>query len=130
MSFGDDVKRFTVRLDAVTRELHAQVCEEAFVSVVDGSPITGSEGQRVDTGFLKSSWRNLPLGPYTNLIGTPVAYAPLFEGLPYDPAGVGRPAEFKSRGPATGGRRGDSVLLPRRGWQRIVDVVAQRVRRT
>lgn len=130
MSFGDDVQRFAVRLEATTRELHAQVCEEAFVSVVDGSPLTGSEGQRVDTGFLKSSWRNLPLGPYTNLIGTPVAYAPIFEGLPFDPAGVGRPAEFKSRGPSVVGLRDDSVLLTRLGWQRIVDAVAQRVRRT
>lgn len=127
MSFADDVRRFADKVERVAAELHADTVTAAFGSIVDGSPVTGSEGQRVDTGFLRSSWRQVPLGPLETLIGTPVAYAPLFEGEPYDPRGVQRPADLRSHGPSVVGLRNYSVLLTRLSWARLVDaVVAQR----
>ncbi len=135
MSFRDDVARFGVKLESQFKELHNGVCDLAYLSIVEGSPVTGAPGQRVDTGFMKSSWQNEVTGPLTRDISTNVAYAPLFEDGTYNPLGVGRPLGAEKlpggtnrRGPSTVG--GDhSVKLTIAGWPRIVETVALEVGR-
>lgn len=136
MSFGDDVKAFAAKVERRARDLHNGVCNLAFSSIVEGSPVTGAPGQPVDTGYLKGSWQNVPEGPLTRVIMTKVAYAPVIEEntrAAFDPAGEMPPPRPKGeRGAGTrrikstvGGPH--SVALTRAGWQRIVDTVTEQV---
>lgn len=128
MGFAEEITAFTLRFEARNQAVHTRAAELVYESIVDGSPLTGAPGQRVDTSFLRTSWVNLPLGPLERLIATPVAYAPIFEGQPYDPRGTQRPAGMISRGPSTVG--GDfSVLLTRLGWKNIVAAASLEVAR-
>jgi hypothetical protein len=137
LSFGDferTVQAFAAKVAARERAVHNGVCDLAFSSIVEGSPVTGAPGQPVDTGFLKGSWQNLIDGPLTRRIVTNVAYAPVIEyGVrqAYDYSGDPRPLGYGGGRPSikstVGGQH--SVALTRAGWQRIVDVVTTEVAR-
>lgn len=48
-------------------------------SIVEGSELTGSPGQPVDTGALKASWQTIYETPTVALIATNIEYAPYVE---------------------------------------------------
>lgn len=129
MGFKDEVGAVQRRLEARAGAVHTRACELAFTSIVEGSALTGAPGQRVDTSFLKSSWQNIPIGPHLRLLATPVAYAPIFEGQPYDPRGTQRPGGMISRGPSQVGLADFSVLKTRLAWERIVAAATAEVTR-
>lgn len=117
MGFSDDVRRFQSKVDVRTKAIHDGVCDLAFSSIVEGSPVTGAPGQPVDTGNLKSSWQNKIEGPLEREIVTNVVYAPYIED------GFGRgPLTLRSQ---VGGFH--SVKLTRAAWQKIVDFVTKQV---
>ncbi len=118
MSFGDDVRRFIQRVEQRQRAVHNAVCDAAFVSIVEGSPVTGAPGQPVDTGNLKNSWQNIITGPLEREIVTNVVYAPDIE----EGTRNGRNMTLRSQ---VGGFR--SVALTRAGWQRLVTQVTAQV---
>jgi hypothetical protein len=75
MSFSDDVKRFGVKVTAVTKDVFVNVASAAKDSIVNGSPVTGAPGQPVDTGALKNSWQLEFMSPTEARISTNIAYA-------------------------------------------------------
>lgn len=79
MSFSDDLKRFTVKLDTTERDIFTGVVDLALVSIQDGSEITGSPGQPVDTGELKTSWGKWYESDNVAHIDTNINYAPYIE---------------------------------------------------
>lgn len=97
-------------------------------SVVDGSEITGAPGQPRDTGFLASSFVPRRISSLEWEITTNVVYAPAVEEGQQQPYVRGsklitpRPMQFQS---AVGGAH--SVALTRASWDRIADVVTERV---
>lgn len=78
MTFARDVLRFVTQTKAVTREVYVSLATKAHASIKEGSTVTGSPGQPVDSGFLRDSWI-LSLGPTEARIQTNVAYAPVIE---------------------------------------------------
>lgn len=120
MSFADDLARFKAATVRKAQAIHAGVVEEAFTSIVEGSPLTGAPGQPVQTGNLKGSWQTLTLGPLSAEIMTNVIYAPqIEEGSRGD-----KPLTLRS---PVGGFH--SVALTRLSWDRIVEQVTKEVTR-
>lgn len=78
MTFAKDVLRFVTKVKATNRAVYVSTATKAHESIVRGSTVTGSPGQPVDTGFLRSSW-TLAIGPTEARIQTNVAYAPVIE---------------------------------------------------
>jgi phage gpG-like protein len=113
------LQRFTVKMGSLAKNLLPAVAATAHASIVDGSPLTGSPGQPVDTGNLKSSWVLGFPAPDVAEITTNVVYAPHNE---YGVTENGRP--YTQRSPV-GGRY--SVALTRTAMQRIVDHEAQKL---
>lgn len=113
MSFQDDLRRFSSKLETKTQDVFVGVVEEATRSIVEGSELTGAPGQPVDTGNLRASWHTSFEGPTQALIATNVEYAPIIEDNI-------RGARFKNHGP-------HSVKLTIAGMSRIVESVARRV---
>ncbi len=56
MSFSDGIRRQTDALAAKLDQAARIAVLEMFASVRDGSPVTGSQGTPVDTGFARDSW--------------------------------------------------------------------------
>lgn len=80
MSFSDQVKGFSVRLDAkVTHRVFPAICAEVTRSGVHGSEITGAPGQPVASGRLKSSFIPEFKSASVFEITTDVPYAPIIE---------------------------------------------------
>ncbi len=95
MSFTDDIKGFTVKLEAKNQELFANIVSATKESIVNGSPVTGSPGQPVDTANLRNSWTEGFESESVATISTNVEYAPYVEeGLAH-----GQPAHFQNHGP-------------------------------
>lgn len=120
MSFSDDLKRFTLKVETKTREDFVDVTTEVQRAVVEGSEIPGSPGQPVQTGNLKSSWVGRFVNPLLWTLETNVVYAKSIEdGISY--AHGGTPMTLRS---PVGGFH--SVALTVAGFQKIVETVVQR----
>lgn len=111
MSFEEDLAKFSVKLERMTPQLLPTVASELYASIVDGSQVTGSPGQPVDTGTLRNSWQVRFPSPDVAEITTGVEYAPFVED---NIKGV----QFRNHGP-------HSVALTLAGAQKIVDRVAE-----
>jgi hypothetical protein len=92
MTFSDDLTRFrtkVVQIVGPSGALFPAVCAEAMRSIVEGSELTGSPGQPVDTGVLRASWQLRFESPTVALLSTNLVYAPYNEdgvtedGTPY-----------------------------------------------
>ena len=92
---------------------------EAKSSIVEGSALTGSPGQPVDTGALKASWQTEFPDANTAIISTSLVYAPMNE------TGVRPDGGAYKQKSAQGGRW--SCALTIAGIQNIVDAVATRL---
>lgn len=119
MSFASDVAKFQRKVEQRGRDLHNGVCDLAFSSIVEGSPVTGAPGQPVDTGYLKGSWQNIIEGPLTRQIVTKAAYA---QNIEDGTSRFGRPLTLRSQ---VGGWY--SVRLTRAAWTRVVEFVTAQV---
>ena len=120
MTFSEDIKRFNAKVENLTQEVFVGVVAEAKDSIVNGSPLTGSPGQPVDTGNLRDSWQTEFKDENTAVISTNVVYAPQNEDGISRPSGV----EYRQKS-AQGGRW--SVALTRAGIQNIVDDVVNKL---
>jgi len=136
--FNDGLRSFEILARQRVRDAFVACTEEVKKSVVEGSGLTGSKGQPVDTGYLKGSW--IGEWPSVNVyaIHTNVAYAPVIEHNDrayYDNRGALPPQT--TRKVAGGGTRSQkstvggshSVALTIAGWDRIVRNVRQRFTR-
>lgn len=112
MSFSGDLRNFSLKLSARNREVFVGCVEEVTRSVVEGSEITASPGQPVDTGNLRASWHTTYESPTLATVATNVEYAPYVEENV-------RGVTFKNHGP-------HSVALTVAGFGRIVDTVVKR----
>lgn len=121
MSFADDVKRFAVKVEARSREVFLGVVEESTRAIVEGSEITASPGQPVDTGRLRASWQTVFEGPDRAIIGTNVEYAQAVE----DAVGPHGAVTYGKSG--IGGSHSVKQLVA--NFDRVVSVVASRVPR-
>lgn len=133
MGFRDDVHAFAIEVEAADKAIFVETAVLAHESIVNGSPLTGSPGQPVDTGALKASW-HLELGEDEASITTPIAYAPIIEdGLrsAYDPSGDAPPRPRTKGGVRThikstvGGHQ--SVALTVAGIDRLIEEAGHRV---
>lgn len=118
MSFREDLKRFSVKVQTRNRDIFVGMTEEVQRSVVEGSEITNSPGQPVDTGALKASWIPEFTSPTEWQTSTNLVYAPVIE------AGVGANGPLTLRSQVGGFH---SVALTVAGAQAIADHVAKRV---
>ena len=135
-SFAAQLKNFSVKLGAVSREVFVGTVAELTSSVVYGSTITGAPGQVVQdsgpgviAGNLLASWLdgieggtpgfNSPVweSPNVAVIGTFCPYAPPNED------GISRTGGPYVQRSAIGGRW--SVAHTRAGFQAVVDSVAK-----
>lgn len=135
MSFADDLKRWTEKVQTKSHAVFVNTASAALESIRSGSPLTGAPGQPVDTGTLRASWHLTFESPTRALISTNIAYAPVIEEnarTAYDPNGV-----QPKRAPSTdGGTRRikstvgghHSVRQTRVNLQRIVDAEAEAMR--
>ena len=115
MSFGDDLQRFTAKVDTRSRAVFNGVVAAAHESITKGSPITGAPGQPVGQsgpgyhegeigGALLASWNVLFEAPFVASIVTNSPYAKQNED------GIARPGGGEYRHLSTiGGRH--SVAL-------------------
>lgn len=116
MSFEQDMERV---IQYVTRNTHAltrNVAAHAFVSIVDGSPVTGAPGQPVEYGDLYDSYQFAPLGNERFEVYSDLHYAPIIEDNL-------RGARLRSK---VGGFH--SIKLTRHGWQKLVAHEVTRIR--
>jgi len=109
--------QFSIKIGELNQAVFIGTVAEMKTSIVEGSTITGSQGQPVDTGNLRDSWQVEFITPESALISTNVVYAPMNE---YGVTDDGRPYTQKS---ALGGRH--SVALTLAGAQAVVDSVAK-----
>jgi len=121
MGFSDDLRAFSLKVDTVARDVFVNTVTATAESITDGSALTGSPGQPVDTGALKASWQTVFESPVSAVVGTNMVYAPLIEdGI----SRHGTPIQFKS---AVGGAH--SVALTVLNFDRIVANEAAKVAR-
>jgi hypothetical protein len=114
VTFSEDLARFAAKLKARNQLVFVNTASAVKGSIVDGSAVTGSPGQPVDTGTLKASWHLAFVSPTVADISTNVAYAPVIE----DNA---RGATLRS---AVGGFH--SVRYTVAGFERLVAVEVRR----
>jgi hypothetical protein len=142
-SFADDLAAFNEKLARVSKDVFANATSAVKDSITEGSAITGSPGQPVDTGYMKLSWQagfnEMPAFP---LDGTGPKKDPAWTGgavatpPPAVPAGDivtsyivtnTQYAEYQEDGTGppkvstVGGHH--SVKLTHAGFQRLLDVV-------
>jgi hypothetical protein len=79
VTFADDIKAFTAKLKARNQAVFVNTASAVKGSITDGSSVTASPGQPVDTGTLKASWHLTFESPTSALISTNVKYAPVIE---------------------------------------------------
>lgn len=120
--FGDDLQKFTAKVEGLTAAAASRAADLVFESVVLGSPLTGAPGQPVDTGNLRASWQQRSAGPMAYEIITATPYAPNVED------GVGSKGQPVVYGAGGNGRSvvggSHSVKLTVAGWSRILEHVA------
>lgn len=106
MSFGNDIRIFTKKVNGVTNDVFVNTVSHVHQSIVDGSAVTGAPGSPVDTGNLRDSWQIEFESPTSALVATNVEYAQAVE----DNA---RGVTFRNHG-------AHSVKLTRAGFDKIV----------
>lgn len=111
MSFTDDINRFTAKVRVTSLESLVNVASAVKSSITDGSPVTGSPGQPVDTGTLKASWILEFDSPTSARISTNVAYASAIED------GIGSHGPMTLRSPTGGFHSVKNTVL---GFSRLV----------
>lgn len=116
MSFAGDVAAWTHTVPQLAQQTFERSVDGLFISVVDGSPITGSPGQPVgETGELRDSWRKEIRADeaqiFTDHPGAPTIEAGLREG---------RRLTFHRGGP-------HSLKLTIASWPAIVAEAVQQV---
>ncbi len=112
------MRRATLQLEAMTRDVFVGVVGELQRSIVEGSELTGAPGQPVDTGALRASWQTVFDSPTAATIGTNLVYAPAIED------GVGEHGPLTLRSPV-GGFHSVAHTVTNAG--RVVDAVTSRV---
>lgn len=122
MAWSEDLERFRQSLRTKRRDVVLSVVRKVKQSVVEGSSVTGSPGQPVQTGFLKGSWDDFEEADWIWLVATNAEYAPSIEdGLqePYERADgtVVTPSPMTLRSEVGGFH---SVKLTRAGFEKIV----------
>ena len=135
MSFSDDLKGFSVKLDQRGKDVFVASTVEVQRSLVEGSEITSAPGQPVDTGFLKGSFIPDFISPTEWQITTNASYAPVIEDnlrASFDERGEDRPPDLTPQGGSrpsikstVGGNH--SVKLTRAGWPRIIEHVNREI---
>jgi hypothetical protein len=117
-AFSDQVRGFTMKVLGQSNEVFVGSTVEAQRAIVEGSEITGSPGQPVDTGALKGSWIPEFVDANTWEMTTNLEYAPPIED------GVGRfgPLTLRSQ---VGGFHSVKLLVA--NWDRVVAFVARQV---
>jgi hypothetical protein len=127
-----DINQNTVRR---TRTLFDNTKGEVRRSIRDGSALTGSPGQAVDTGFLRDSWKDSSEG-WVWQYSTPARYARLIEeGMasapdraPYiDYEGVDRPGSGTRNPSKPAASHAHSRKLTMGAWRKIVDHTLKRM---
>lgn len=113
MGFRDDIRRIIDDVDAEDRAIFAEVVSLVHESIVEGSPLTGSPGQPVDTGALRNSWTPAFNSPGEASVATNLEYAQVVEDNIGD-------RHYKNHGP-------HSVKLTIAGLDRLVDEAARRI---
>ena len=110
-TFVAGLQRFRVKVDNRARAVFTNVASAAKFSVTDGSGITASPGQPVDTGNLKASWQLTFPDPWRAEITTACEYA--------------RSIEYNLRGATLRSQVGGfhSVALTVGGFRRLVAAV-------
>lgn len=83
MSYAADIARFRANLETRLQDVTVASALKVHESIVAGSALTGSPGQQVDTGYLRSSFQ-LGIG------GTP-AFRVKGDGSDAPPKGTGTP---------------------------------------
>jgi len=120
MSFRSDLDAWRRKVEADRDAIFVNSVSLAKEAIVEGSPITGSPGQPVQTGNLKTSWQEELIGNEAATISTNVEYAPAIE----DGIGPHGPMTVRSQ---MGGFHSVKLLIA--GWWAIVQqAVAQTVR--
>jgi hypothetical protein len=79
MSFSGDLLRFRLKTEKRANAVFVNVAALTKASITDGSPVTASPGQPVDTGFLKNSWQLTFPAPNVAEIVTNCEYARAIE---------------------------------------------------
>lgn len=79
MSFDADLAAFFAKTKFKTQAVFVNTASAVKGSIVDGSGVTASPGQPVDTGTLKASWQLTFESPTSALVSTNVEYAPVIE---------------------------------------------------
>lgn len=120
MSFADDLKRFSAKVDARNKAIFVNTASAAKDSIVNGSSVTGAPGQPVQDGILRGSWQLQYESPTAALISTNAAHAQSNED------GIARPSggPYIQRSPV-GGRH--SVKLTVLGIDRLIEVETAKV---
>ena len=77
-NFREDCRRIGLRIQVQTRDVFTGVVMEMHRSIQEGSELTGSPGQPVDTGELRASWIANVSGD-VGLISTKAEYAKYIE---------------------------------------------------
>lgn len=113
MAFAQDMARIRGKIAKRDRAMFVNCSTELQRSVVEGSEVTGSPGQPVDTGLLKGSYIPEFTGRWTWRTSSNVEYAPHVEHNV-------RGATFNNGGP-------HNRALTVAGWKRIVAFVHARV---
>ena len=113
--FRGDLKRFSDRTALRVQETFIRSAQAVHQSIQEGSPVTGSPGQPVDTGALRASWILRYESPVSAMISTNLDYAPIIEDNV-------RGARLRS---AVGGFH--SVRLTIVGWPRLLESVVREV---
>ena len=132
MTFSQDIKRFTDKVEFRTHEVFTETASEVHLSITKGSPITGSKGQPVGQygpgyhegkrgGNLLTSWILSFPSKTLARIETNAEYAESIEdGVSY--AHGGKPMQLRS---TVGGFH--SLKLTRAAIQKVVDAVTVRL---
>jgi hypothetical protein len=116
--FGDQVRSFGLTVTTRNQRVFVNTAAAVQNSITNGSPITGSPGQPVQTGHLKASWQLTFPSQQEALISTNTVYAPQIEdGISWR----GTPLTLRS---AVGGFH--SVKLTVLNFDRLVAAEAQK----
>jgi hypothetical protein len=118
--FAGDLKKFSLKCEATTKQDFVDITTEVQRSLVEGSELTGAPGQPVATGFLKSSFVSRFLSPLSWIIETNAPYAKSIEdGVSY--AHGGTPLTLRS---PVGGFYSAAKTV--HGFKSIVETVVKR----
>jgi len=118
MSFTGDVRSFGLAVTARNQRVFVNTAAAVKDSITDGSSLTGSPGQPVQTGHLKASWQLTFQSQQEALISTNTVYALQIEdGISWR----GTPLTLRS---AVGGFH--SVKLTVLNFDRLVAAEAQK----